>query len=173
MRAMLSVTSFCMVFDIPLKTADDPKCSANVLSNSANACTSSTKVPLFALPAVSLCPLNACSLRARYKAATISLIRIPRFFFIFSLCFFVLMLLAKSRASSTQTSPKSFNFTAQSMWFFDLPCLSIAQDRLARSVNPVVTQGLCSEQEYLSKRRQDQQNKCWSLVLPASHSMQP
>ena len=32
-RAMLSIISFCMMLDIPLKTVDDPKCSATVVSN--------------------------------------------------------------------------------------------------------------------------------------------
>ena len=44
------------------------------------------------------------------------------------------------------------------MWLFDLPCLSIARDKLARSTNPVVTQGLLREHESLSKRRHGQQN---------------
>ncbi len=42
--------SFCMVFDIPLKrhSVDDAKCSASVVSTSANVCTSSTKLPIWA-----------------------------------------------------------------------------------------------------------------------------
>lgn len=113
--------------------------------------------------------LNACFWRARYKAATMSLIRISRFFFTCSLCFFVLMVLTESRASSILT-PKKLQFHSTiyvTLWFtVPLNCC----DRLARSMNPVVAHGLFSEHESLSKRH-GQQNNRWSLVLPASHSL--
>lgn len=75
-------SSFCTVFDVPLKTVAVFQCSSNTSSSDANKSTSPPKMPAWLEPSLSSLPLNANSNRPQNFTQSIRRPRMWRFLLI-------------------------------------------------------------------------------------------
>lgn len=160
-----------IVFDTPVNAVFDARCSTSIASNSAKACTRSSKFPL--LPELQdnlLWSLNACFWSTSYRTTTISLFRIVQFLSTCWLCLVTLIAAAWSNAFFILTHPKTLSLSSDVIWPRDFEHLFMACERFARSTNPVVRHGLFKELLDRSNKNQGQQKSQFSFMLLISHS---